>query len=721
LKVIPIHKKKDELQQLLETFRKSLEVADFLAAVEYCLKNRIEDCSVLEAEWEARQQKVSFTDGMECLSKLLAKIKVEYPAVERVTFEKTERTINSSAELMVSAVKEQMIVEEDRKSQANKYGWFYPSFLINNTLTGIYPDEIDPGQIIAKYLKQFFPTTLPNAILNHQRVKAEKVYEILFDSGVSTFVLKIAKLIVIKAYPNEVIHFPLICCCRDVLDPKNRERRTQHSEMDLICYTIHVATLLLPKDLFYAWHDAMIEQLHELNALEHDEFITNFSIVALHKFSFCFNSKPIMAGISFNNISGEKPSEEDDQALEYIATEKYLSFDDLFSWFYINCAIAVNESEEFKSVAGKLICDLTQYRRKYLAGIFPADMYSSSSIALELVDIVGHQNADLLVMLSEGDFNSILCLFPDDDNHETHQQRCYVLEKAQRYYITLLNKALEEGVPELGVALLSIYVLLRTIIEKGRFANLPELMLAIEKALLLPGSKTLKHTLSFTVDSIDKYFGNDPIATCSAAYFRPYLTKQAELHTIEGGSKEPFGIRQSEKYIREFFETELGVERWEKLSQNSQKCLVSAELQWRNSAIEFGFGIKDWSGLITTYCKAIEGELVGRLHDFFVSPEYEAHLGAKGLKRPAKPTAGWLLKELKSYEQMTPELLAVLNTSKIRLAGDNDLINRLYDIVQNYRNISAHHDAVSMKRYAEFKEKMFQSGLLQRFIDAFVE
>jgi hypothetical protein len=124
------------------------------------------------------------------------------------------------------------------------------------------------------------------------------------------------------------------------------------------------------------------------------------------------------------------------------------------------------------------------------------------------------------------------------------------------------------------------------------------------------------------------------------SYFRQYISKPAELHVIEGTAKSPFRRVNYEAEIKAFFENELGSKRWNKQSENSRSCLVSAELQWRNSAVEFGFGIKDWSGLITTYCKAIVGELVERLMEFYVSDEYEVHLTGKGLKRPAKATAG---------------------------------------------------------------------------------
>lgn len=79
---------------------------------------------------------------------------------------------------------------------------------------------------------------------------------------------------------------------------------------------------------------------------------------------------------------------------------------------------------------------------------------------------------------------------------------------------------------------------------------------------------------------------------------------------------------------------------------------------------------------------------------------------------------------MKRYVLDACALIAYLNDE----AG-SDVIDALFSgdaelfmsVVQNYRNISSHHSAVSMKQYAEFKEKLLQSGLLGKFIDAFAE
>lgn len=713
MKVVDIKRGRTQLEALLDKFRKTLQFEDFLAAVEYCLEKNIDDTAILEEEWETQQQSVLFDNGMECLSKLLAKIKIGYDLIisnkPEMDSEQSEKISQSFRELFQTHAEE----ETQRKQISDKYSWFYPSFIINDSLQSVYPEELDPGQIIAKYLKQLFPDNVEKLVPNFTNyTKVQKIYSIKFESPLHSLIITISQAAIYQIYSdNETLKLIVFGECREILDPENNEQRKFPSET-IVIKLIIFSMLAMPAELFYSWYDAMISRLFCDDTP--DESKINFLMAALTTFSFGKHNLPLAA----NNINDDSSDFYYDLDFwRYVAAEKYLSYGDMFWLLYINLEEADNKSDDSRAVVSKLIQSFTKLRRKYFTGMFPANWGNCSQCAGEIVGFIGHENSDFLVMLTEANYDTILCLFPG--HVKPYQQRCDDLDKAQKYYLTLFDKALEEGLPEFAVSLLSIYIFLRAISEQCHFGNLPDLMPAIDRAIALPGSKTLKHTLAFVVDSVDTYLSDDPIAACSAAYFRPYIPKQADLHVIEGAGKSAFRLESSESDVKTFLENELGRDRWHSLSENSRSCLVSAELQWRNNASVFGFAIKDWSDLITTYCKAIEGELVARLDDFFNCGEYEAYLSAKGLKRPAKATAGWLLKELKSYDAMPPSLQELLSNSRIRLAGNNDLINRLYDIVQNYRNISAHHDAVPMKRFAEFKEKMFQSGLLHKFIDAF--
>jgi hypothetical protein len=715
LKVVDINKGRNKLTQELDKFKESHKLDDFLCAVEYYLKNNVDDCSELEAEWEAQQQNISFENGMECFSKLLAKIKIEYLPIETTVVETADENTQHLGFNLRETLEGFTRVEEERKLYSDKYAWFEPAFIARQLLPEIYPADIDPGLIVGKYLHQLFPDKSPLSEDTEAFCMPAKEYSLSFTSLFYSFFNKIGCSIITKIFTDEHVRQLLFYCFKDIIDPKNHEKRTQSFSSQDVLQQVMFTT----KEFFYTWYDNWLDRQYEYPDGIDEEALFSNSLSALKMLSFGKGNISIVGELAKSNSNlSEDEKKSISKLLAIVASEKYVSFDDLFSWINFNYVDAYYDDADYNETVIHHLDRFTNYRRKYLAGMFPADSYMCARVASNIADFIGAERTDFLILLTDAHFEaSILCMQADDD--QTHQQRCDCFYKSQERYICLFNKSIEEGLPEFAVALLSFYMFFRVLIAKGRFGSLQNLIPSIERGLSLPGAKVLKHTLSFVVDSVDKYFNDDPVAACSANYFRPYIPKSAELHSIEGGSKGFFDRKQSEGSVREFFEGEFGRERWAKLSENSRNCLISAELQWRNSAVEFGFGIKDWSGLITTYCKAIEGELVDRLNDFFVSVEYNVYLADKGLKRPAKPTAGWLLKELKSYDNMPQELQDILNNSKIRLAGENDLVNRLYDIVQNYRNISAHHDAVSMKRFAEFKEKLFQSGLLSKFIDSF--
>lgn len=711
MKVVDIHNGRNKLTQELATFKESHNFDDFLEAVEYCLKNNLKNGSELETEWEAQRHTISLEGAMESFSVFLSKLKIDYPLTIIPKKEQDPSLRELINNMHIAFEKE----SKEQETHNDKYSWFYPAFMLREFLPQIYPTELDPGLVIGRYFHQLFPDKLSECYpdLLGTSFTPSREYILSVGSNFQTFIKKIGEAVIEVSYSDDLEKQVILWCLWDILDPDNRESRKRILDIEDIAINV----MLAPKEFFYAWETCWRGQLRDDYILD-DEIKSADTLVALKLFSFGKGNLPQIVFSNDDDSLKTKYLNKLSAFQKTIVNEKYLSYNDLFDRLFFVCSVAFSYDDRFNKVAINLITGLTEFRRNYIAGMFPADPEKCWGIADEIINNFGYDNLDLMFMLTEGFCASSLLSLSTRDG-DSYQQRSDYFNLAQRYYLCIFNKAVEEGLPEFAVSLLSLYILLRTLKDKARFANLPKLISAIDRALSLPGGKILKHTLSFVVYSIDKFFYDDPIAVCSANYFRPYLSKPAELHAIEGGSKGFFDKKQREGSVREFFETEYGVERWAKLSENSRKCLISAELQWRNSAVEFGFGIKDWSGLITTYCKAIEGELVDRLSDFFVSAEYNTYLTDKGLKRPTKPTAGWLLKELKSYENMPLELQTILEKTRIRLAGENDLVNRLYDIVQNYRNISAHHDAVPMKRFAEFKEKLFQSGLLHKFIDAF--
>jgi hypothetical protein len=102
-------------------------------------------------------------------------------------------------------------------------------------------------------------------------------------------------------------------------------------------------------------------------------------------------------------------------------------------------------------------------------------------------------------------------------------------------------------------------------------------------------------------NNAEKYFPNDPGVKYLVRLFRQFLPQGADLLVLPGGKIQEGGkLIRSEEDAHSKLTESLGMERWNKLSKNSQNCLILAEIQWNNNALDFGFSIMEWSGLIAT-------------------------------------------------------------------------------------------------------------------------
>ncbi len=603
---------------------------------------------------------------------------------------------------------------EKLDSYQEEYSWFLPAIVLSDQLEAVYPDELNPGKIVATYLKTLFPVKLPSDVeIIAIDYSYNPEYKLPFNSSLHCLIRQVGEWALNQTTLDPELKQCMGTCFRDYLDPENYEERSCNHEEPLR----FLANLLnSPRDLYYCWIKECLFNL-DFPWLSSQELMNE----TLKCLPIGRGNSPLILDQNYSHLFDESVINKFKTSicdLQTLKDSKFLSYDSFLRLVYRGFDSVYHVDHECYELLNILVTRLDGYRREYLAGCAPFHARSHDSEAVCLVDAIGLDNIDLSLLLVNG-MNHYGCLSIDYDNEEnSYFDHSNLFNNKQLAYLAAFNKSVAEGLNELGVALLSLYIFSRGLIMKGRFGQLPDLLAAVERALTLPSSKIIKHTIAFVVEATEKYFYDDPLAMASALHFRNLLPQQAELHVLPGGKKEGVSRQWREQEIRERFEGNLGPERWSRLSENSRACLVSAELQWRNSAVEFGFGIKDWSGLVTTYCKPIEGELLDHLGNFYISDAYAGYLDEKKMKRPAKPTAGWLLKELKSFPNMPEPVQEAIKQTGTKLHEDVELLKALYDLFQNYRNIAAHPDAVSMSRFAEFKRKLFQEQVLHRFIDA---
>lgn len=717
MSVISIHKRKHQYSELVSKFKATRSLDDLINSLEHCLQYTQADFWELEKSWCEKHQIVLHDSDINPFLEFVAKIDVVYPKKDRADF--ADPNVQDPSKQIVLDIFESVSESQRVKDQKSKeFSWFHPTIMVGEILSKICEPELNPVPVISRYLAVLFPDELsPEQLEQADRaLDIGKRYSIEFKSSIHKFMIKVGEELLSYAVVDSVEKNALLCCLYDVLDPDYRESY----EITVRAEDIVFHALFTPPKFFYAWYDCWVQRILSCN----DNLDIN------HRFDVPY---AMLSYITFGKggrgvdlptfVINEKHRQKLIDHQNTLAYDKYLPLADLFDvlWTLYDIGVFDHEREEVAAIFKAQLDQFTAYRRENLAGVFPARNSCAGMIGSTIDSLLPIEDCDVLLLLAGGYYEHAVISCGCFDHRLSALEKTECLNKVQHYYLVVYNKLLQEALPELAVAMLTNYLYLRCFWAKGRFGSMPELMPAVCQALSLPGAKVLKHAITLIVKFTEDQFSDDPIAAGSVAYFRPYISQAAELHLLEGGTKKTLVRKSSESEVLSSYEEMLGTERWHKLSLDSQNCLVSAELLWRNSAVEFGFGIKDWSGYITTCCKAIEGELVERLRDFFESQEYDLYLAGKGFTKPTKPTAGWLLKELKFYEQMPPELKAVLDATKIQLIEKKELVGHLLDIVNNYRNVAAHPAITSARRFAEFKEKLFQGGLLQRFIDAFVE
>lgn len=707
MKVIEIKNRKSKFEIAIVKFKKSRRFKDFVDLLEYCLINNSYESQELLEEWNSGKEEIPQGDHLSTFTVFLSKFSVRYLDPSHIA-DIVPGNDEQGASL-VGLIDEFLDIQECIVGYKNEYSWFHQSIVMSALLEEVYPENLNPGMVIAKNLKAIFPENIPSdvATLSEDYQFSQK-YELPFNSIIHRLIKQIGEWILEKTVLDLELKETIDTCFRDYLDPENRECRSIKQAEPLRFF----ANLLrCPRDLYYCWLNECLLS-HESPQLSTQEQLK----AALKCLPFGRGNKPlIFIPRYFNSLDPDlrehfKRLYSD---IPNIETSKFISFPNYFDLVYRAMDFLFEVDHECSDLFKAIVANLTKHRQDYHSGCatFAGDRYYSE--AEFLIDAIGLGNIDLSLLLSTGSsFYGNFYLIPDADDYTYFNHSDYLNER-QKTYLAAFDKSVSEGFSELGVSLLSLYIISRAMYMKGRFGQLPELLPSIRQSLALSGAPIIKHTLATVVEVVEKYFSDDPIAMCSARIFKQILPQVVGLHVLGGGQ----GRQNSKSEVQSFLQGELGKERWDKLSGDSQDCLLSAELQWKNSAIEFGFGIKDWSGLIVTYSKVVEGELVERLNGFFVSDEYATYLQERKITRQEKPTAGCLLQVLKDFDKLPQYLQEMISNSRIMLASNPKLVNRLIDLVVNYRNKSAHSGAVGMKRFAGFKEELFQKRLLHDFID----
>lgn len=655
----------------------------FLTGLELLIDKK-ESWQQLNELWSDYSSRPSGPDSFQCYSSLIKKCSIRS---QRESLASNVVPFVSNKEKECSGIISGFINDfcglekELKKRYSEKYSWFRPTWEHGEILWATYPDEINPGIIIGEFLPLLFPENLPseNYSAVHEVEVGSQLHELLVKSGYIC--------IEWSEYPPETKKILKVALDNILF------QQTLTDSSDLTFETLLETVLMAPADFFTAW-------AREWWLLYEDD--KNFApSISSSSLKILFSRAAIwLAGSS--NRSRKKP---------------LLSPTMLWDLFY---KIREDGSLEYDAELEILLAEFfSEYSRIRKTKYFGASLMSlavSSDIACELESSGYNMELfDFTILLSSGD----RCY--GDINFEQGEGKNAVVEftKKEKVYITLFHQAVGEGLPELGNALLSLYLLARSLRCNGRFNFAGSLHSAIASGLCLPGAPILVSTLEALTKWSEEILADDAAAKLSGRFFKQFVPKKATLHLLHGEKDDTRKIGSSEEQQAQLvYRTQLGEERWGKLSTSSKRYLVTAEILWKKSAPEFGFGIGDWSPLIINYCKVLEKELVDRLAPFFSSPEFKENFFKRTNRQPdSKPTVGFLVRELQRYDEFSCELKMIIDATRTTLHSDKKLLSEIQKIT-DLRNQSAHKDEFNMVKFAQFRQMYFDDKIIHRFIDA---
>jgi len=683
MNIISIFHKDYDLMDFAKLSSTTTPLTAFLILLEG-FANEEKSWKSLEVLWLEVSKKELPEDSFAAYAKLLSQYKIIHKKADSEKIDVIHNRSKEPSTELISQI-ESMISFETALSEKyeDKYSFYQSSWGLADVLREAYTIDLDPGIIVGDYLKLFFQEAIPKSSLFQEDkvpiIHGSKIHKLFFDIGISCIEASV---------PAKHEQLCLKLALQVFFSPKEKASFTSDVSFEDVLKSVISA----PEGYFGSWASEWW--------LSYDEDQKVVPAITAATLKVLFKHATLQSD-GCRNASGKKS----------IITLNHLIM--LFS--KISEDSSLKYDPELEVLLAEIHTCYGNIRKKKYFGVSPLN-YTEASDLCRLLEYEGYDISicDLTTILATGFLLSGDTYLLPISNGDVFPSE---YEDKETAYLVLFEKAVNDGFPELANALISLYLIARAFYCRCTFSPDNRLYTTILNGLSLPGAKVLKRTLEIIVTWVDDYLTSEPTAMLSYRFFKQFLPQQAILHLLHGEGKESNKQTAEHVDIEAFYVSQLGLDRWAKLCDESKDQLKTAELLWRKCYAEFGFGITDCSGLITNFSKVIEKELVDRLETFYYSPQYQTFFEEKVGKKPdKKPSIGILVRELLDYQKLPQNLRKIMDDSRLTVQHNRDLVRELQKI-GTFRNQAAHKDEFNIVKFSEFKKIYFQDRLIHRFID----
>lgn len=720
---------------MLSTFERSKELSHILDAFEMTVRHRMAVQPVMNS-WEANRNAVVSRDPILDFSSLLAKLNLDglsysprrkhpeqrgetsIPGDDTATGhsndcanEKIDSPDSADATVkpkytfsegdLVRADEENCRIGETRSSKAkesnNPYYFFTPAWELQDLLVQFFPDK-NPGEVIGQYLRALFPLEYeyePDTEAHYyplsKKLTIDTPQQRDFLTSVCGWLEKDSGNIFYDA-----IKFLLgLPCDQRLWDPN--------------CFFPILVSA--PQPLFMA-------MMGEWNQTQTPYIESPAQMLHLLRLPLGSNEVAILNGAGTLAIDHIAALEEIADQLVSIPVEQrpYAPVPLLFEAMYGGLMdVIFNVQGDFDREWELILAQYTSYRRSMLRDRSPLKPYDAAwlhYVISQYEDWMGPLDApeELTLCLaqlwpaSDTGNRSPLGLWDTDGKPFPAQIRT-------QEYIKLFRAAHADDLPELASAFLAFFIFSHCMINRDGLRTWTDRFDVIKKAITLPGGEMVVLAVSVLARAAED--SGDQI---EALRLRSML--QTPVHISNYDIRTVNTLRAPDKtLIEDDLRAELGVERWNKLNNDSRTNLVDAEMKWSMMHRELGKGVENWGSSALDLIKPIERELATRLKGLFDSEVVARFIETEGLRMESRATLGSLLAFIKKCSDGPLDIQEFMDNTGMTIHKKPELIQRLIK-AKDSRNKAAHPSKFSSVDYVKLRTLIFQGGLLSDFVDS---